>query len=777
VDCLIWVSLRWACARGVVPRSGLAALVIAAPAAAQSQLEGAPAACPERATPGMPSPDLYCVALTPTDAAPRAAGAAHLRPAPSPFGTSVSADGVHRWDFVTSLQGLPDPTSLGPYRVYVAWATTPLLQPMIRLGTVGNGHTKLGPIALNQFLVLVSAEPSADAATRTGPLVLRGSSASARLQPHDLGRVLAEMADREAEPSRSRQDADTAEPDAAAEAPRHAHGMEPPGARPAQGTEPPGGQSTKWPSLPMHPAVAMPRGLMRLRPDVSPFLPAESRRGEVPLARPAEIVDLADGDTLTLVAGPVLRTLKGRMYVMYAFNGSYPGPLVRVPRGATIVVPFENRTEWPTAVHWHGVRVENSFDGVPGVTQEPISPGGRFTYRVRFPDAGIFWYHPHHREDVQQDLGLYGNLWVHSPSADPPPVNHEQVLLLDDLLVGESGLVPWGRERATHALMGRFGNLLLVNGEPRYVLDVDRGAVVRFYLTNASNARTWNVSFSGAPMKLVATDLGRFEREERVESVVLAPAERYVVDVLFPEPGSYAIVNRVQAIDPFRGRFFAEVDTLGIVRVGDRPAAADRRVAFEALRADSATVAEIDRYRPAFDRAVDRELVLTLEVDGLPFPIQPLLALESVYANPVEWSGTMPEMNGAATAGRVRWVLREPATGAENEEIAWRFRAGDLVKIRLTSERETLHAMHHPIHIHGQRFLVLAQSGVPRRNLAWKDTLLLPAGDTAEILLEVSNPGRWMLHCHTAEHLEAGMRMVFTVDSAEGSTQHQEGDS
>jgi FtsP/CotA-like multicopper oxidase with cupredoxin domain len=456
---------------------------------------------------------------------------------------------------------------------------------------------------------------------------------------------------------------------------------------------------------------------------------------------------------------------------MYGFNGSYPGPLVRVPRGATLVVPFENQTQWPTAIHWHGVRVENPFDGVPGVTQEPIPPGGRFTYQVRFPDAGIYWYHPHHREDVQQDLGLYGNLWVRAPSAGPPPVDLEQVLLLDDLLVGDSGLVPWGREHATHALMGRFGNIFLVNGEPGYELEVDRGAVVRFYLTNTANARTWNVSFSGAPMKLVATDLGSFEREEPVESVVLAPAERYVVDVLFPEAGEFAFVNRIQAIDPFRGTFFTEADTLGIVRVGDRAAEPNRRAAFEALHTDSATLTEMDRVRPAFNRPVDHELVLTLEADGLPFPIEPLLALESAYADPVEWTGTMPEMNGAATARDLRWVLRDPTTGAENEEIAWRFQQGELIKIRLTSERETLHPMHHPIHVHGQRFLVLSQGGVPRRNLAWKDTLLLPAGDTAEILLEVSNPGRWMLHCHTAEHLEAGMRMVFTVEPAEGSTQ------
>jgi hypothetical protein len=179
--------------------------------------------------------------------------------------------------------------------------------------------------------------------------------------------------------------------------------------------------------------------------------------------------------------------------------------------------------------------------------------------------------------------------------------------------------------------------------------------------------------------------------------------------------------------------------------------------------------ADLARYAAALARPPDRELVLTLEPGALPFPIEPLLALEAVFAPPVEWTGTMPEMNAASTAGRLRWILRDPATGAEDEAIDWRFRQGDVVKIRITNDRSALHPMHHPIHVHGQRFLVVRQGGVPRQNLVWKDTLLLPAGDVAEILLDASNPGRWMLHCHTAEHLEAGMRTVFTVARGEGA--------
>ena len=103
-------------------------------------------------------------------------------------------------------------------------------------------------------------------------------------------------------------------------------------------------------------------------------------------------------------------------------------------------------------------------------------------------------------------------------------------------------------------------------------------------------------------------------------------------------------------------------------------------------------------------------------------------------------------------------------TGRENMAIGWHFRRGEPVRIHLVSERESVHAMQHPIHFHGQRFLILAVNGVPSPNLVWKDTVLVPAGGTVDILLDPSNPGHWMAHCHIAEHLSAGMMAKFTVE-------------
>jgi suppressor of ftsI len=384
---------------------------------------------------------------------------------------------------------------------------------------------------------------------------------------------------------------------------------------------------------------------------------------------------------------------------------------------------------------------------------------------VHLPDAGLYWYHPHRRDDMLRDLGLAGNIIVTPPRPDLPPVNREAVLMLDDMEMGEGngGPMPYGAERATHALMGRFGNVMLVNGQSDWRLDVARGEVVRFLLTNTANSRTLNVSFGGARIKLVGGDLGSYRREQWVESVAIAPAERYLVDVRFGTAGPVAIENRVQAIDHVYGRFFQEVDTLGVVQVSTRQAGPDHRRSFAVLRTSTAMESELARVRHAFEGPPDKSLVIRMEAPDLPFVVGRFLAFDSVYFHPVEWGGTMPMMNWNSTTAQVRWILEEPSTGRRNMDIQWEFRAGSLVRVRIANLRETLHGMQHPVHFHGQRFLVLAQNGVRNTNLAWKDTFLLPAGGSADLLLDATNPGAWMAHCHIAEHLESGMMLHFSV--------------
>src|SRR4051794_17196373 len=241
---------------------------------------------------------------------------------------------------------------------------------------------------------------------------------------------------------------------------------------------------------------------------------------------PPPIVELSDGDVFDLRISPVVKQLDESKVRMLAYNGSIPGPTLKVTQGSEIIVTVANDGDLEATVHWHGVRVDNRYDGTHE-TQAPIPVGGSFTYCVQFPDPGVYWYHPHIREDYGQEMGLYGNILV--VPADPDywaPVDREIMLTLDDVLIEDGKIAPFSRSETNYVAMGRFGNVLLVAGEPHLSFAASLGEVARFYLTNTANTRVFNVGVSDARMKLVGGDSGRYEREEYVDEVVLAPSER-----------------------------------------------------------------------------------------------------------------------------------------------------------------------------------------------------------------------------------------------------------
>ena len=684
----------------------LLAATLTIPASAQDSL------CAARSPHADPS--LYCLPLHPTSRTPEASGTALLMHEASPFGLSVTRDGRVRYRARLTLSGLPDAASLGNYRSFVAWATTPDLDPMLRLGEVRNGITVVGPIELERFMILVSAERRTGVTAPAGPFVLRGSSPSLFMAPHGVTEL----------PPSSHSG--------------HAH------------------DAGTWPMPPMHPSASrMPYGLDRFTPTVSPFLPPLSDSSAKSL--PSRTYRLADGDTITLTAGRAVHTVGGRSLPTYAYDGQLPGPRLEIPQGGTVAVRFRNRTDLPSSIHWHGLRLANADDGVPGLTQPPVPPGGEFVYRVHAPDAGLFWYHPHHRQDVAQDLGLAGNIVVRAP-ADRRMGGREAFLLLDDLLISDSGLVPYGREAPTHALMGRFGNTLLVNGGREWRLHARPGETVRLHLTNAASARTFNLSLDGTALRVVEGDVGVFAHPRRVESVVIAPAERYVVEARMERPGRYMLVNRVRGIDRVTGRFFGEVDTMGVVTVSGPRVTSARTAAAEI----SDTLASI--LQSVRGRTPDRTLQLSLRTRDLPFALVQALRLDTAYVHPVEWTSPMPMMDWLSTGRQVAWIIRDSVTGAEGMALGWRVPRGTPLMVRLVNDKHVLHPMAHPIHLHGQRFLVLTRNGLANQDPVWKDTVLVPAGGTIDLLVDTSNPGRWMLHCHIAEHLESGMHTVLTIE-------------
>ena len=214
----------------------------------------------------------------------------------------------------------------------------------------------------------------------------------------------------------------------------------------------------------------------------------------LPEARAPELVELSDGDRLDLRIAPVTKRLGDATVRMLAYNGSIPGPTLERRGGhGGRWSTSSNQGDLETTVHWHGLRLENRYDGTHE-TQAPIPVGERFSARVTFPDPGVYWYHPHIREDYGQEMGLYGTILVEP--ADPdywPPVHREIVLTLDDILLEDGKVAPFSRSETTHTAMGRFGDVLLVNGEPDLALTARLGEVVRLYLTNTANTRVFNV--------------------------------------------------------------------------------------------------------------------------------------------------------------------------------------------------------------------------------------------------------------------------------------------
>ena len=451
---------------------------------------------------------------------------------------------------------------------------------------------------------------------------------------------------------------------------------------------------------------------------------------------------------------------------MLAYNGSIPGPTLKVPQGATITVNFKNETDVETTVHSHGLRLENAFDGVPHVTQDPILVGDSFTYKLTFPDAGTYWYHPHVREDYAQELGLYGNFLV-TPK-NPTywnTVDREVPLFVDDILVEDGKITPFYTKNADYALMGRFGNTMLVNGETNYTQSVEQGDVVRFSFTNSANVRPFRLAFEGTKMKLVGGDNGAYEKEEWVDTVTLGPSERAIVEVLFNKKGDILLQNKTPD----------QTTTLGKIMVTESKRLRKPVFNFNTLHSNLETIKSIDPFRAFFTKALDKQISLSVSMmggaagnmsGGHMMPDGSMMGGNMMMSAPkggIEWEDD-GEMMSDQNSDQISWAILDQGTGKANMDIDWKFKVGDKVKIRIFNDPKSMHPMQHPIHFHGQRFLVLDKNGTAQKNLVWKDTVLVPAGEYADILLDISNPGEWMAHCHIAEHLEAGMMFGFTVE-------------
>lgn len=466
---------------------------------------------------------------------------------------------------------------------------------------------------------------------------------------------------------------------------------------------------------------------------------------QLPQAKPMEVVSLKDGDTYDLRLSSVQNRIADKNVTMYAYNGSVPGPVLKVPQGARITFRVQNAIDVMTFLHPHGVRTENGSDGTH-LVQAPITPGETYTQQITFPDPGIYWYHTHMDEARQQELGLFGAFIVMPKDAAYwPPVAQEEAVIVDDMLLDDKGIAPFSA-KTDRTLMGRYGNTMLVNGQTDWHMQAQTGQPVRLYMLNVANTRTFNLTIPGALMRRVGADDSAYEHSFTETGVLLAPSERAVVDVLFPAAGAYSLRHEG-----------SQTYTMGTIDVTGSPVTSATASGFLLPVENAAVAADMVQVRKYMNTPADKSLRIDLAMQGM-------MAMNHDDPAPIEWEDGMPDMNAMSDSANTKWQLVDEATGSANMAVHWIFHKGDMVKIRIANPAEGMHHMQHPIHLHGNRFVVLKRNGEPETNLAWKDTVLVKSGETVEILADMSNPGKWMLHCHIAEHLDDGMMILYDVE-------------
>lgn len=421
----------------------------------------------------------------------------------------------------------------------------------------------------------------------------------------------------------------------------------------------------------------------------------------------------------TLTAGPsTWELLPDRPMPVWAYNGRVPGPVLRLKLGDTVRVHFVNNLEQATTVHWHGVRVPNSMDGVPGVTQDPVQPGHAFLYEFTPKDAGTFWFHPHIRSSEQVERGLFGVLVVEEP--DPPRFSQDVVWVLDDWLLDSYGLLDERFvTRRDLAHDGRWGNVLTVNGKRTPTFEAQPGQRWRIRMVNVANGRVFEPRFFDLAPNIIAMDGMPLPEPSPVASLDLAPGNRVDVDLVIPVAAA--------------GKVFEVRDTFS----RDHPVLARIAVTGQPVVTPDGEIprGKIPPWRKA--DAEDPSLVFHLNARaGGPYGI--------------EWTinGEVMRHDGGTEQG--------PSHGLHTRHS---LALGRFAKIRFVNDSARLH----PMHIHGVFFKVLARDGRSVDEPRWRDTVLLRARQTIDVGLVPLDEGQWMLHCHILEHAESGMMTLVEV--------------
>ncbi len=439
----------------------------------------------------------------------------------------------------------------------------------------------------------------------------------------------------------------------------------------------------------------------------------------------------------------------GRTIMAMAYNGRVPGPEIRVKEGERVRVVLKNALDEPTTVHWHGVEVPNAMDGVPGITQQPVAPGGTFVYEFEARPAGTRWYHTHFQEHRQMDLGLAAPLIIEPARSEPFSFDREHTLVLDDWAVGVGPTLPptsagvaggrgemggmmsgmrgggmmgggmMGRGMGGRGMGGMMGDgsantpaydTMTINGKAYPATEpipVRKGERVRLRLINASAEHTHVIRLGGHQLRVTHTDGNPLIEAVAVDAVPIAPSERYDVVLTANRPGAWwlyctqpghaAAGEKVLVTCEGREGRKAEAVTEGIagLTLWDYGLGQGRNV----LPPTSGTV---------------RSFTQTL-------------------------SGGMMGSDAWTINGK-----QYPST----DPLA--VKKGERVRVRLGN----MSMEAHPMHLHGQSFAVLAING--QRLI--KDSVDVEAHmGTVDVEFPAQNPGDWFFHCHKPMHMDGGM--------------------
>jgi FtsP/CotA-like multicopper oxidase with cupredoxin domain len=413
---------------------------------------------------------------------------------------------------------------------------------------------------------------------------------------------------------------------------------------------------------------------------------------------------------------------------VWCYDNRIPGPEIRARQGEPVRIIVHNNLLEDTTVHWHGIRLPNSMDGVPGLTQPAIKPGESFTYEFTPPDAGTFWYHPHADSLQQLGRGMAGALIVEEP--EPVPVDRDIIWVLSDWRLTEDAQIARGFGNAMEAAMsGRVGNTVTINGKVMDEVQVRAGERVRLRLVNASLARIMALRFEGHRPRVLAIDGQPCDpHEPEGGRVILGPAMR--CDILLEMQGDPA--RRYRIIDDF----YKELSYWLTQLVYDerQPARASAPVSFSLPRNPLA--------EPDLSNAERRELRLQGGMMG---------------------GGAMAGMGGMRGMSHgASWAINGMSMtgdGHAGMQPLLTLQVGRSYVMTIRNET----AWWHPMHLHGYSFRVLSRNGSPVPHPHWADTVLIAPKETVEIAFVADNPGDWMLHCHVTDHQVSGMMTVLRV--------------